>query len=364
MPLSSSAVDLSSLLCVLCGAITAHVSCVRATRAGCTRVQIVPSCACAACAAQAAPLPAHIVLVLPVAAAGLLLALFFFRTALGTALVAFYAVAGVVAVAYTVWPALGDAQLHLATGSTIAAALCAAAAFVTCWLFTGHWILANVIAMSMCILVVSLCKVPSFNVVLALLAAMFVYDIFFVFLSERLFGENVMVQVATSESRNPVSMLSDALHLPISPIKLLSFPDKIIFPSTVRGAPDGAYALLGLGDIVIPSMLLAYLRTCDMRICASLQTPIVYFYYVRAMLAFVCAMISCIVVNILSDEAQPALMYIVPALLVPTLLLARARNEFDVIWHGPIQFSDPIVESGERQLLRVEAQSNENSNTC
>jgi signal peptide peptidase-like 3 len=363
MPLPSFAVDLSSLLCVLCGALTAHVSCVRATRAGCVRAQLAPSCSCAACTAQVAPLPAHIALALPAATAALLLVLFFFRAALGTALVAFYAVAGVVAVAYTLWPALGDVHLHLATAPTIAAALCAAGTFVTCWLFTGHWILANVIAMSMCVLVVSLCKVPSFSVVSALLAAMFVYDIFFVFFSERLFGENVMVQVATSESRNPVSMLSDALHLPISPITRLSFPNKIIFPSTAPGTPDGAYALLGLGDIIIPSILLAYLRVCDMKLCALQQKPLVFFYYARAMLAFVSALISCIVVNILVDKAQPGLMYIVPALLIPTLLLARSRNEFDVIWHGPPQFSDPNVGSGERQLLRVEAQFDESSNT-
>jgi hypothetical protein len=44
----------------------------------------------------------------------------------------------------------------------------------------------------MCVLFVSLVRVPSMKVSAAVLGSLFLYDIFWVFLSHHFFGENVM----------------------------------------------------------------------------------------------------------------------------------------------------------------------------
>ncbi|KMZ64997.1 hypothetical protein ZOSMA_33G00260 [Zostera marina] len=61
---------------------------------------------------------------------------------------------------------------------------------------------------------------------------LFVYDVFWVFFSERFFGENVMVSVATQKVSNiPVHTVVDKLSLPGLQLitKKLELPVKFIF---------------------------------------------------------------------------------------------------------------------------------------
>jgi hypothetical protein len=351
--------DLSPALCGLCGVLIAHVSCVRATNPACARMpeQASLPCACDDCVGSVpVPLSKPVMIALPFATALLLLALFFFRAVIGTALVAVYAVIGLAAVAFAIRPVFGRGLLRDAPAATVAAALAVAGTVVTAWLVTGQWALANIMAGSMCVLVVSLCKAPSFKLVSLVLAIMSLYDVFFVFFSERIFGENIMVQVSTVASRNPISIFTEALHLSMSPVRRLPLPGKIVFPSTLAGSPDGAFTMLGLGDIMLPSILLCYLRDCDIALCSSQSVPLSYFYYLRALLAYAVAITTCFLANAASESAQPGLMYIVPALLIPTLILARARREFQFIWHGSQRLLDTDSTLAERLPLTRRSQ--------
>jgi Signal peptide peptidase len=160
-----------------------------------------------------------------------------------------------------------------------------------------------------------------------------------------------MVQVSTVASRNPISIFTEALHLSMSPVRRLSLPGKIAFPSTLAGSPDGAFTMLGLGDIMLPSVLLNYLRDCDIALCSCQSGHLSFFYYLRALLAYAVAIAACFSANAVSKSAQPGLMYIVPALLIPTLILARARREFQFIWHGPRPLLDTDSTLAERRPL-------------
>jgi len=118
---------------------------------------------------------------------------------------------------------LSRSQLLLVTTSTV---------LVLAWLITGHWVLNNVLGIAICVAFVSHVRLPNVKVCGLLLGCLFLYDIFWVFFSERFFGANVMVTVATQQAHNPVHTVASTLHLPVSQTiaKKLDLPVKLLFP--------------------------------------------------------------------------------------------------------------------------------------
>lgn len=128
---------------------------------------------------------------------------------------------------------------------------------VAAWLVSGHWILNNLLGISICIAFVSHVRLPNIKICAMLLVCLFVYDIFWVFFSERFFGANVMVSVATQQARNPVHTVANSLSLPGLQMitKKLELPVKIVFPrnlfgGVVPGRNASDFMMLGLGDMV------------------------------------------------------------------------------------------------------------------
>lgn len=128
---------------------------------------------------------------------------------------------------------------------------------VAAWLVSGHWILNNLLGVSLCIAFVSHVRLPNIKVCAMLLGCLFVYDIFWVFFSERFFGANVMVSVATQQASNPVHTVANSLSLPGLQLitKKLELPVKIVFPRNLFGGATagrsaGEFMMLGLGDMV------------------------------------------------------------------------------------------------------------------
>lgn len=127
---------------------------------------------------------------------------------------------------------------------------------VVAWLVTGHWVLNNLLGISICIAFVSHVRLPNIKICAMLLVCLFIYDIFWVFFSERFFGANVMVSVATQQASNPVHTVANSLSLPGLQMvtKKLELPVKIVFPRNLLGGliPGGArdFMMLGLGDMV------------------------------------------------------------------------------------------------------------------
>lgn len=74
-----------------------------------------------------------------------------------------------------------------------------------------------------------------------LLSGLFVYDVFWVFFSQHLFGANVMVAAATKQAQNPVVSAAEALHLPVPAAvsRQLDLPMKLLFPrSLLHPSPE------------------------------------------------------------------------------------------------------------------------------
>ena len=132
------------------------------------------------------------------------------------------------------------------------------------WLVSGHWLLNNLLGISICIAFISHVRLPNIKICALLLVCLFVYDIFWVFFSEQFFGANVMVSVATQQASNPAHTVANSLNLPglQSISKKLELPVKLVFPRSLLGGPVGGgsraeFMMLGLGDVEIPGMLLA-----------------------------------------------------------------------------------------------------------
>ena len=116
------------------------------------------------------------------------------------------------------------------------------------WLATadfqsGHsnFTLNNLIATLIAVDVLQLVGLNSYRTAVALSAGLLLYDVFWVFGSSAVVGENVMMAVATSES--------------------FTGPFRLIFPRWESIMQPGAggdfpFSLLGLGDVAVPGLLI------------------------------------------------------------------------------------------------------------
>ncbi|XP_004234402.1 signal peptide peptidase-like 1 [Solanum lycopersicum] len=224
---------------------------------------------------------------------------------------------------------------------------------VIAWLLSGHWILNNLLGISLCIAFVSHVRLPNIKVCAMLLGCLFVYDIFWVFYSERFFGANVMVSVATQQSSNPVHIVANRLSLPGLQLitKKLELPVKIVFPRNLLGGVVPGYAavdfmMLGLGDMAIPSMLLALVLCFDHRKSKDsgsimdipppkedISSP-KGFYIWYALAGYSVGLVTALAAGILTHSPQPALLYLVPSTLGPIIVISWMRKELAELWEG------------------------------
>jgi len=107
-----------------------------------------------------------------------------------------------------------------------------------------------------------------------------------------------------------------------APIKLL-FP-KHLFAETME------FSMLGLGDIVIPGVFIALLLRFDARRANNKRNySKVYFY--TCYIGYFLGLVTTIFVMHVFKAAQPALLYLVPACIGSSMLLAIARGEVNLL---------------------------------
>lgn len=179
---------------------------------------------------------------------------------------------------------------HLFDREAIAAFLIALAIGVW-YLLKKHWIANNIFGLAFAVNGIEFLQLNKVLNGCILLGGLFFYDIFWVF------GTNVMVTVAKSFD---------------APIKLI-FPQDLI----ENGLNAQKYALLGLGDIVIPGIFIALLLRFDLSLPRKTK---VYFY--SSFIAYILALFCTIFVMHVFKHAQPALLYIVPLCLIVPLTVA------------------------------------------
>ncbi|KAL7721060.1 Minor histocompatibility antigen H13 [Entamoeba marina] len=185
------------------------------------------------------------------------------------------------------------------------------------WAVTRHWILNNFLAFCLAVVSIGEIAVPSFKIGGLMLLALFIYDIFWVF------GSEVMLTVATN----------------------IDGPIKFIFPKDGNFLFTEKVSLLGLGDIAIPGIYIALMKRIDSSLNNGSQ------YFLVSMISYFIGLLLTFVVMYSFGHGQPALLYLVPALLLGTIILAYVRNEISAVWgyHDPVEESEASESSEEEE---------------
>eukprot|EP00249_Psilotum_nudum_P019340 c27202_g1_i4 orf=277-1389(-) len=312
-------------------------------------------------------------LMIPIASSCSLLLMFYLFASMSQVITAFTAVASASSLAFCLVPYATLINFQLGLTDPIAARCCwwsltrtqvtlvvTSVGLVGAWLVSGHWILNNILGISICIAFVSHVRLPNIKICALLLVCLFVYDIFWVFFSERFFGANVMVSVAMQQASNPVHTVANTLKLPgfKAITKKLELPVKLVFPrNLLGGAVPGSsgieFMMLGLGDMAIPGMLLALVLCYDHRkskdcndIDPSFPRSQKYIWY--ALSGYLAGLVAALAAGVLTRSPQPALLYLVPSTLGPVIVAAWARSEFYELWNGP----RPVVNQKD-QMMQV-----------
>eukprot|EP00741_Cyanophora_paradoxa_P022902 tig00021525_g22122.t1 len=261
------------------------------------------------------------------------------------------------AVAYALYPLTA----YVPEGSRDTSVVSAAIGVILLWLFSGHYILNNLIGCALCIGCCSFLRLPNIKVATILLGALFFYDVFWVFYSKPLFGENVMVKVATQPTQNPAQKLAEVLKVPkaLQPVAELQLPVKLIVPRDLIWAdPEKGALMLGLGDIAIPGLLISYALRFESRLRGALAAGKPGTPYFRVSVGGYAVGVACaFVASFVYGVAQPALLYLVPSTLSPVLLLAWKQGDAPGMWGGSLGDSLPPEEAGEEEEDRADAES-------
>jgi minor histocompatibility antigen H13 len=115
-------------------------------------------------------------------------------------------------------------------------------------------------------------------------------------------------------------------------------PIKLLFPRVLPTAGvKGEFSLLGLGDIVIPGLFVALLLRLDAVRAkvhtkhaehASFSKP----YFLVNLFFYALGLVCTVGVMYFFNAAQPALLYLVPACLIGSLLVGAYKGELSVLF--------------------------------
>nr|CAD7456054.1 unnamed protein product [Timema tahoe] len=221
-------------------------------------------------------------LCLPLGASISLLVMFFFFDSMQMLFAICTAIIATVALAFLLLPMCQYVIRPCSDGNKISFGVCgrftgaellsfSLAVFIVCiWVLTGHWLLMDgcftsyvkAMGMGLCVAFIAFVRLPSLKVSTLLLTGLLIYDVFWVFFSSYIFNTNVMVKVATRPAENPVGLMARKLHLGgvVKEAPKLSLPGKLVFPSIHN---SGHFSMLGLGDIVMPGLLLCFVLRYD-----------------------------------------------------------------------------------------------------
>lgn len=106
--------------------------------------------------------------------------------------------------------------------------------------FTKNYMLSNLIALFMVLIIFRLLRIYNLKTASTLLIAAFFYDIYWVFFSSRIFGNSVMASVATK----------------------VDLPMKFVCP-VFKNSPVPHCSMIGLGDLVLPGIFVAFCYRLD-----------------------------------------------------------------------------------------------------
>jgi minor histocompatibility antigen H13 len=243
--------------------------------------------------------------------------------------------------------------------------------------FAKPWWLTNLLGFSFCYGSLQVISPSTFTTGSLILASLFFYDIYFVFFTP------LMVTVATK----------------------LDVPIKMVFPRPAGPNEDPSelsLAMLGLGDIVVPGMMIGLALRFDLFLYYKYKSimlskkesseegtekaiyqratggwgerfwtrskaskafsnaqsfPKPYFY--ASIVGYISGMVATLIAMQFSHHAQPALLYLVPGVLLSLWSTAYFRDELDSMW----SFSDMMEDEEPKENTEEDKEKERNVTT-
>ena len=228
---------------------------------------------------------------------------------------------------------------------------CGVLALAVClWYYrTKHWLANNALGLAFSLQGVEHIGLGSVQIGAMLLAGLFFYDIFWVFCTP------VMVTVAKSFDA-PIKLLfpRGAAVAAAAAANATAVVGDVVAAVTdaasATSTPEKPFNMLGLGDIVIPGIFVALILRMDVsRMPGSrkggAQMTRSWPVYFRAVVGgYVAGLGTTIGVMNAFNATQPALLYIVPAVLGAVALQALVNKEFTVIAAWSEEEVQPVQE--------------------
>uniref|UniRef100_A0A7N6B6P0 Signal peptide peptidase-like 2B n=1 Tax=Anabas testudineus TaxID=64144 RepID=A0A7N6B6P0_ANATE len=180
------------------------------------------------------------------------------------------------------------------------------------------WVLQDALGIAFCLYMLKTVRLPTFKACTLLLTVLFVYDVFFVFITPFITksGESIMVEVAAGPSN---STTHEKLPMVLKVPRLNSSPLALC---------DRPFSLLGFGDVLVPGLLVAYCHRFDILTQSS------RIYSVACTIAYGIGLLITFVALAVMQKGQPALLYLVPCTLLTSLAVALWRKELPQFWTG------------------------------
>ncbi|EGZ11635.1 hypothetical protein PHYSODRAFT_355083 [Phytophthora sojae] len=267
-------------------------------------------------------------------------------------------------------------------GDVVALALSIAIALF--WFFTRFqsysWVFQDIFGVCFCLVFLRTARLPNLKVATVLLVLVFMYDIFMVFISPYIFKESVMIKVATGGAQSTATggvSSGFCLRYPTDTkhdCRSESMPILLRVPKMLDWR--AGTSLLGLGDIVLPGLLLVFCARYDyatrgqlfgrltpphgklfgrrpigdvMNHASAVATganrdldmlgaehhPCRRGLFCLLMWGYTIGLLLANVGVIVSGSGQPALMYLVPCTLGLLAIVAWRRGILNKLWEGP-----------------------------
>jgi len=255
-----------------------------------------------------------------------------------------------------------------------------------------YWVVQDVFGLCMCMLFLETIKLNAIKVGAVLLIVAFFYDIFFVFITPLLtkHGESIMVNVATSGGP-PKADPSWCEKYPFDANCKGGDPLPMLFAIPRIGDYQGGCSMLGLGDIVLPGLLLSFASRYDEskrlmglvsggsgrvanNACpdaggsmsrSKSSGPMGFLcccccrsgYFGPIMVAYAIGLMMANMAVYIMQMGQPALLYLVPCCLGTMMFMAKRAGELSDLWEGPrviraadaLMWGEQLVESAENE---------------
>lgn len=186
------------------------------------------------------------------------------------------------------------------------------------WYQTENFIITNFLVFCFVVCGINMVKIRRLQVILFVAIGFLLYDVWWVFISPLFFGKSVMeVAARAASSKIPAAMTAPSVPMPSNHF-------------------EGGASLLGAGDIMLPGIILDFFIRFD----CSYQTNLFVVSFIGYILGLFIAWLMVFVMN----KGQPALLWIFPSVLIPTLAYAKYIKVFGVLWKEGTSKYDRISE--------------------